>query len=207
MARDYIVFIVDDDEAVRESLQALLESAGYATDTYDSGFELLEALDGNLKGCVLVDGCMPKMSGLEVQERLNANGSNIPVIVITGSGDMAMAVQAMKSGATDFLEKPFEEEQLFESVKNALSVAEDGESQRAISADVQRNLERLTERERDVMAQLVAGRRMSEIADELGYSLRTVEIYRARVMGKMGAYRLPQLMRMAFIAGMHIPDN
>jgi len=207
MARDYIVVIVDDDEAVRESVQALLDSAGYATDTYASGFEFLEALDGSLQGCVLLDGWMPRMSGSEVQERLNANGSNLPVIVITGNGDMAMAVQAMKSGAIDFLEKPFEEEQLFESVKNALSVAEDGESQRAISADVQRNLERLTERERDVMAQLVAGRRMSEIADELGYSLRTVEIYRARVMGKMGAYRLPQLMRMAFIAGMHIPDN
>lgn len=207
MARDFTIFIVDDDEAVRESLQALLESAGYATETYASGIEFLETLDGSSKGCVLLDGWMPAMNGAEVQERLIANGSKLPVIVITGSGDMAMAVRAMTSGAIDFLEKPFEEEQLFGSVKNALSFAKDGEGQKATGADVQRNLERLTELERNVMAKLVGGKSLSEIADALDCGPQTVEIYRAQVMEKMGAHRLPQLMRMAFIAGIQIPDD
>ncbi len=207
MAQDDTVVIVDDDEGVRESLRVLLNSAGYATETYASGFEFLETLNGSLRGCVLLDGLMPKMSGSEVQKSLIANGSSLPVIVITGGGDMAMVVQAMKSGAIDCLEKPFEAKELFGSVNYALSVAEDGESQKSIRASMQRNLERLTEREREVMAQLVAGRSKVGIADELRYSVQTVEIYRARVMEKMGACRLPQLMRMAFIAGMQIPDK
>lgn len=206
MSQDHTVFIVDDDEAVRDSLQVLLESAGYRTEAYESGAAFLEACDDGKKGCVLLDVRMPKISGLEVQESLQADRPDLAVVIMTGHGDIPMAVRAMKSGAVDFVEKPFQEDSLFECVEIALSAAERAEREGAINAETMRKLERLTPRERDVLEKLVIGQPNKVIAYEFNCSPRTVEIHRARIMEKMEARSLPHLVRMALAAGID-PDR
>jgi two-component system response regulator FixJ len=206
MEQGYSVYIVDDDEAVCDSLQVLLDAVGYETETFSCGPDFLDACDAGFKGCVLLDVRMPKMSGLEVQERLQAIRPDLPVIIITGHGDIAMAVGAMKAGALDFVEKPFHEETLLESIDAALKQAAQSDRQHAMSADAQRSVERLTPRERDVLEQLVIGRPNKLIAFELGCSPRTVEIHRARIMEKTGARSLSHLVRLSLAAGID-PDS
>lgn len=201
MTQDHTVFIVDDDEAVRDSLEILLEASGYATESYASGPDILAACESAGNGCVLLDVRMPGMSGLEVQERLQTVRPDLPVIIITGHGDVAMAVRAMKAGAFDFVEKPFHEESLLESIQIALSIAERATRRHEIGELARRNLERLTPREHDVLEHLVTGQPNKVIAYELGCSPRTVEIHRARVMEKMEARNLPHLVRMAIAMG------
>ena len=206
MEQIYTVYIVDDDEAVRDSLQVLLDAVGYETQTFSCGPDFLDACDSGFKGCVLLDVRMPQMSGLEVQERLKSVCPDLPVIIITGHGDIAMAVGAMKAGALDFVEKPFHEETLLASIEAALKQAEQTDRQKVQSADAQRNIERLTPREHDVLEQLVIGRPNKVIAYELGCSPRTVEIHRARIMEKTGAKSLSHLVRLSLAAGID-PDS
>lgn len=207
MKQDMTVFIIDDDEAVRDSLDVLLEAAGYSTLTFASGPAFLEACPSDASGCVLLDVRMPVMNGLDVLDRLRDTRPNLPVIMITGHGDVAMAVGAMKSGAVDFVEKPFHEEALLASVENALSTAEKQERQNAGTNAAIKQIETLTPRERDVFERLVMGRANKVIAYELGCSPRTVEVHRARIMEKMAARSLAHLVRMALAAGVNVDSD
>lgn len=206
MAEAPVICVVDDDEAVRDSLQILLETVGYAVRAYDSGPAFLDVCRDIETGCVLLDVHMPKMSGLEVQQQFYALRPDQPVIIVTAHGDVTMAVQAMKAGAVDFIEKPFQEETLLDSVNNALSLAERSHHKNELAAAAQQNIARLTVREREVFQQLVIGRANKVIARELDCSPRTVEIHRARVMEKMEAGSIAHLVRMALAAGVEIAD-
>jgi two-component system, LuxR family, response regulator FixJ len=193
------VFIVDDDEAVRDSLAMLIESAGMKAETFDSGREFLAKTAFPRPACALLDVHMPEISGLQLQDELARRGIELPVIVMTGQADVPLAVRAMKAGAVDFLEKPFADEVLLDTVRRALATP----AHSAAKADpaVVRRIADLTPRERDVMLQLVTGNTNKVTAYNLGISPRTVEIHRARVMDKMGAKSLSELVRMAFAAG------
>lgn len=195
------VFVVDDDEAVRDSLAAVLEAEGFAVETYGSGPDFLDAVDVRRRGCLLVDVHMPGMTGLELHKTLADRGATLPVVVITGYGDVTTAVKAMKAGALDFIEKPVEPQQLVDTVRRILAVQRKAARADTAVADIAGRLERLTPRERDVLEHLVAGAQNKVIAHELGISPRTVEIHRARVMEKMEARHLSELVRMALAAG------
>ncbi len=195
------VHIIDDDEAVRQSLTFLLRTARIDVQSYASAAAFLDALPETPSGCVITDVRMPGMSGIELLRRLKELKSSIPVIVITGHGDVPLAVEAMKIGAADFLEKPFDDEVLLASVQSALS-QRDGETKRhAEREEIESKLATLSNRERDVLGGLVAGRANKQIAFDLGISPRTVEIYRANLMNKMQAGSLSDLVRMALIVG------
>jgi two-component system, LuxR family, response regulator FixJ len=194
------VFIVDDDDAVRDSLQTLLEVEGYRTEAFGSALAFLEIYDVGRRGCLLADVRMPDMSGLDLQEILSTRRSPLPVVIITGHGDVSMAVRAMKAGALDFIEKPFSDAAILDSVRRALSVADRASADRELAADAEARLQSLTPRERQVLDQLVLGRANKVIAFELHISPRTVEIHRARVMEKMQADSLSQLVRLALAA-------
>jgi two-component system response regulator FixJ len=201
LTTDLTVYIVDDDEAVRDSLQILLESVGLKAVTFSSGMPFLEAASSLAPGCVLLDVRMPDMDGLEVQERLNAKGVRLPVIVITGHGDVPVAVRAMKAGALDFVEKPFTEDAILGSIRVALARAGERKRGATNSDEIQARLALLSAREREVLDGLVAGLPNKTIAYDLGISPRTVEIHRARVMEKMQAKSLSELVRHAIAAG------
>jgi two-component system response regulator FixJ len=194
------VFVVDDDEAVRDSIRVLLETSGFRVEDFGSPADFLSSDAPGRPGCLLVDVRMPGMSGLEVQLHLAETGSALPVIVITGHGDVPLAVQAMKAGAVDFVQKPFDEEIILTAVRTALDRAE-RQRGRSCPPEVLNRLATLTPRERDVLEGLVAGRPNKVIAHHLSISPRTVEIHRARVMDKMRAESLPRLVRMALEAG------
>ncbi len=196
MAEAALVHVIDDDEAVRNSLELLLESAGFSVRTYASAMAFLAAA-ASVDGCVLTDVRMPEMDGLELQRRLTELGIRIPVIVMTGHGDVPIAVEALKAGATDFREKPFNDEQLLAAVREALTASRRAREEQAAVAAIAARQSTLTPREREVMARLVAGQPNKVIAYDLGSSPRTVEVHRARVMEKMGARSLPDLVRMA----------
>lgn len=195
-----VVFVVDDDEAVLDSLSILLESAGFNARGFGSAPAFLDAVSPDQSGCVLTDVRMPEMDGLELQERIAALRLNLPVIVMTGHGDIPLAVRAMKAGAVDFVQKPFEEEAILDCVRRALDQSEAARSRDAAVADVQQRLATLTPREREVLDELVAGHPNKVIAYHLSISPRTVEIHRARVMEKMQAKSLSELVRMAVAA-------
>ena len=197
MAERTVVFVIDDDEAVRDSLRTLLESQGFTVRDFASGRELLSALESETGSCVLTDVRMPGMDGLELQRRL---AGRLPVVVMSGHGDIPMAVQAMKDGAVDFVEKPYSEDAILRAVSRAASLAERRARAHAGKAEAEARLTRLTPRERDVLARLVAGKQNKAIAHELGISPRTVEIHRAHVMEKMEARSLSDLVRMALAA-------
>ena len=195
------VHVIDDDEAVRESLTFLLRSAQIDVQNYPSAVAFLEALPEARSSCIITDVRMPGMSGIDLLKRLKEAKISIPVIVITGHGDVPLAVEAMKFGATDFLEKPFDDEVLLASVRSALK-QQDGETKRQTErAEIESRLTVLSNRERDVLGGLVAGRANKQIAFDLGISPRTVEIYRANLMNKMQAGSLSDLVRMALIVG------
>jgi len=190
------VFVVDDDEGVRNSLRFLLKSVGLATRTLDSASEFLDAYKPSQPGCLVLDVRMPGMSGLELQQQLNLRGAVIPVIFITGHGDIPMAVEAMQQGAFDFLQKPFRDQDLIDRIQRALE--RDAKNRAALDQHVKirERLESLTPREREVLALMTRGKPNKIMAAELGVSQRTVEIHRARVMEKSGATSLAQLVRM-----------
>jgi two-component system response regulator FixJ len=200
------VFIVDDDAAVRDSLGALVDSAGLAIESFSSGTVFLETVARDRAGCVLLDVQMPDLSGLEIQARLGATHPGLRVIIVTGHGDVPLAVKAMKAGAFDFIEKPFDDAALLDCVRRALAAAgRDGhgrEEPAGAASSGPNGLAQLTPRERDVLQQLIIGNPNKVIAYELGISPRTVEVHRARVMEKMQARNLSHLVRMALAAGL-----
>ncbi len=191
------VFVVDDDNAMRSSLKWLIESVGLAVESFGSADEFLNSYYPGRAGCLLLDVRMPGMSGLELQEYLNTHDIRIPVIIITGHGDVHMAVRAMKSGAVDFIEKPFNDELLLDAIRNALLLDERRRGFRAERAALAARLAQLTPREHEVMEMVTDGKSNKEIANALGVSAKTVEAHRARVMEKMQAGSLAELVRMA----------
>jgi two-component system, LuxR family, response regulator FixJ len=201
MAADAIVHVIDDDEAVRQSIEFLLRTSGVTARTYDSASTFLDVLPTIESGCIITDVRMPGISGIDLLRRLGEMQITIPVIVITGHGDVPLAVEAMKSGAVDFLEKPFEDDLLLASVRSALNRSRQNAARDAERAEVESRLATLTNRERDVLEGLVAGKPNKIIAFDLAISPRTVEIYRANVMTKMGAASLSELVRMTLVVG------
>ncbi len=196
------IFIVDDDEAIRDLLQLLLESAGFQNiQVFGSSRRFLDAATPQPGDCLLLDIRMPDMDGLELQSELNRRGARLAVIIMTGHGDVPIAVRAMKAGAADFIEKPFSDLLLLDAVRRALAQSVELNRQGEESGETQRRLARLTAREREVLEGMVAGRPNKVIAYDLGISPRTVEIHRARVMDKMQARSLSALVRMAIGAG------
>ncbi len=199
---DALVHVIDDDGAVRDSLSFLLASAGLGVVTHESATAFLEALPrySTETGCVVTDVRMPGLSGIELLQRLRAIGVSLPVIVVTGHGDVPLAVEAMKTGAVDFFEKPFDDEALLAAVESALNLNERNVRRRLEQAEIEERLAALTTRERQVLDGLVVGQVNKTIAFDLGISPRTVEIYRANVMTKMQAASLSDLVRMALTA-------
>ncbi len=190
------VHVVDDDAAVRGSLRFLLESAGYAVVTHATAEAFLRVAARQRAGCLLTDLRMPGLGGLALQQRLHEIGLRIPVVVMTGHGDVATAVQAMKGGALDFLEKPFDDERLLAAVARALEAGRARAAETAAADDATRRLETLTPREREVLEGLVAGQGSKAIARTLGASPRTIEVHRLRVMEKLQVHSLPDLVRL-----------
>lgn len=202
MDNNQTIYVVDDDDGVRESLSALLGSLGLNTQTYSSGVEFLDTLEPAWQGCLILDVRMPGLSGPQVQEVLAERKHNLPVIIVTGHGDLPMAVKAMKAGAIDFIEKPFEEMLLLESINRALAISEQSHSAEMATTDLNTRIEHLTPREREVLVQVAMGHPNKVIAHELDISPRTVEIHRARVIEKMNARNLSQLVRFTIRAGL-----
>jgi two-component system response regulator FixJ len=200
MPSEVRVHVVDDDEAARESFAFLLESAGMPTRTYASAELFLAALPNVKSGCVVTDVRMPGMSGLDLLGHLIQARSALPVIIITGHGDVPLAVEAMKLGAVDFIEKPFNDELILASIRAALARAQDGEHRDRERADAAERIAKLSGRENDVLEGLVAGKPNKVIAFDLGISPRTVEVYRANVMTKMQASSLSELVRLTLLA-------
>ena len=196
-----IVHVIDDDEASRQSLAFLLQTAKIKSRTYASAAVFLDLLPDISSGCIITDVRMPGMSGIDLLRRLRELNVAVPVIVITGHGDVALAVEAMKIGAVDFLEKPFDDEVLLTSVRSALLRREGEKKRDTARAEIDARIAALSNRERDVLSGLVAGHANKQIAFDLGISPRTVEIYRANLMNKMQAGSLSELVRMALIAG------
>jgi two-component system, LuxR family, response regulator FixJ len=194
------IFVVDDDEGVRNSLRFLLKSLGLATRTLASAKEFLDTYKHSQPGCVVLDVRMPGMSGIELQQQLNLRGVTIPVIFITGHGDVPMAVEAMQQGAFDFLQKPFRDQDLIDRIQRALERDAKNRAALAQHTKIQERFESLTPREREVLALMTKGKQNKVMAAELGVSQRTVEIHRARVMEKSGADSLAQLVRMVLDA-------
>lgn len=193
------VHVVDDDPAMRDSLRMLLESSGFAVLTHDSAGAFLSSASFDL-GCVITDIRMPDIDGLELLRRLREQGTPLPVVVMTGQGDIAIAVQAMKAGAVDFLEKPFDDAALLEAIGRALEQGEKLRERAATTSDAMALLASLTPREREVFDLLVTGLPNKAIANNLGASPRTIEVHRARVMEKLRASSLPDLVRLLLAA-------
>ena len=191
-----IVHVIDDDEAVRDSISMLLDTVGVEHRLYASAVEFLDAYDDAFRGCLVLDIRMPTMTGLQLQEELNRRGVALPIIFITGHGDIPMAVEAMRRGALDFIRKPFGEDDLLERIKEALAHDAAGRNERAALADLRARYDSLSPREHEVFNRVADGQANKVVAIELGISERTVEIHRAQVMKKMGARTLAQLVRM-----------
>ncbi len=194
------VFVVDDDPGVLDSLAFLLRSVGLEAATYGSANEFLGAYDRDRPGCLVLDIRMPGMSGLELQEKLEARGSTLPIIFLTAHGDVPMAVKAMKAGAADFVQKPFRDQELLDKIERALKENERLRKERGEHDEILARIAKLTPREREVMDLVVAGKANKAIAHELGLSQRTVEIHRARVMEKMAAGSVAELVKMVMNA-------
>lgn len=200
MSGDGFVHVIDDDEAMRDSLLFLLDAAGLAGRAYDSASAFLAAIEGMERGCIVTDIRMPGMTGLDLVRRLRELQVPDAVIVITGHGDVPLAVEAMKAGVLDFIEKPFDDGQLLTAVRSALAQSSDLQAQEAERMRVEERIASLSQRERQVLDGLVDGKPNKIIAYDLGISARTVEIYRAHVMTKMQAGSLSELVKMALLA-------
>lgn len=198
---DTVVHIVDDEEAVRNSLAFLLSGAGFAVRVHESATQFLAVASGIRNGCLITDLRMPDMDGVELLRKLRDADAMLPAIVITGHGDVQMAVEAMKNGALDFIEKPFSDQVLLDSIGRAVERADERVRNEAVEELVRQRIASLSERERQVLSGVVAGRPNKTIAFELGISPRTVEVYRAGLMGKMQAHSLAELVRMVMDVG------
>ena len=194
------VFIVDDDAAIRFAMQALMDSVNLSHEIFASGDEFLEIMADQRPGCLVLDIRMPGLGGLELQEELIKRGNTLPIIFITGHGDVPMAVEAMQKGAVDFIQKPFRDQELLDRIRDALATDEERREAQQHHAEVAGRLDRLTNREREVFDLVVTGKPNKVIAYELGVSQRTVEIHRARVMEKMQARSLADLVKMHMTA-------
>lgn len=201
MVETRTIYLVDDEEAIRRSTGFLLKRAGFEVHSYASGTEFLGKVGTTSVGCVLMDIRMPGMDGLETLEAMRARGIGYPVIVLTGHGDVELAVRAMKIGAIDFLEKPFEKAVLLRAIEEAFRRIEDADRLRLDAAEAETRLAALTPRERDVLEGLVQGYPNKTIAYDLNISPRTVEVHRANLMTKLGVRSLSEALRLAFIAG------
>lgn len=199
---NYVVHIVDDEEPVRKSLAFLLTMTGFTVRVHESASSFLAAAKTIGKACLVTDLRMPDMSGVELLERLEDAGAAIPAVVITGHGDVPMAVAAMKAGAVDFIEKPFEDEVLVEAIKRAASRLEESTGPVEDVATLRTRLDSLSERERQVLSGVVEGLANKTLAYNLGISPRTVEVHRANIMAKMQARNLPELVRMSMAMGL-----
>ncbi|HXY89502.1 MAG TPA: response regulator FixJ [Xanthobacteraceae bacterium] len=206
MSTDRVVHVIDDDEAVRDSLRFLLKAAKIDAETYESAPAFLAALPGLKGGCILTDVRMPQLSGIELLRRLKSMSVDLPVIVMTGHGDVSVAVEAMKEGAVDFIEKPFDDEVLLKAVRSALDRYGKEAKKDAEKSRIREKVGTLSQREREVLEGLIAGHPNKVIASDLKISPRTVEIYRAHVMTKMEAASLSDLVRMSLVAGLFEKD-
>lgn len=204
-ATQQLVYVVDDDPAMLDSTVWLLESVGLAAVPFTSGREFLEHCDPSRNACVLLDVRMPGMGGLNVQEELRQREIDLPLIFVSGHADVPIVVRAFKAGAVDFIEKPYNEQLLLDSVQQALNRAGSRQRQGAGQARVMERLESLTPREKDVLLPLVRGYTNREIAEQLGVSIKTIDLYRSRVMKRMQAEHLPALVGMAIAAGLVDP--
>ncbi len=200
------IFIVDDDEAVRDSLRMLLRSAGMAAETFASGEEFLGAYTPDWHGCLILDVRMPGLSGMEVQKQLIERQANLAIVFVTGHGDIPMAVEALRQGAFDFVQKPFTDGELLDRIQRALEMEREQEQLRSVRQAVEERFASLTPREREVMASVIRGHANKVIGFDLNLSQRTVEIHRARVMEKMQARSLADLVRMGMLLGNVAPD-
>ena len=195
------VHVIDDDEAMRDSLRFLLETSDLKVETYESASSFLAAVEGGIAGCIVTDVRMPGISGMELVRALQTQGGAPPIIMITGHGDVPLAVEAMKAGVVDFLEKPFDDDALLAAIRRAMAVRSHAEGQETESGRLKAVLSQLSPRERDVLRGVVDGKPNKIIAHELGISPRTVEVYRANVMTKTGAAGLSELVRITILAG------
>ena len=198
----FLVHLVDDDEAIRRSAGFMLKTSGFRVQTYETGVELLKQVRSLEPGCILLDIRMPEMDGLEVQRALREAGCMLPVVIMTGHGDVSVAVQAMKAGAVDFIEKPFEKQSLLTSLEAARGRLEQASAGSSRADEARHRLNVLTPRERDVLIGLVKGLPNKTIAYDLGISPRTVEIHRANLMEKLEVRSLSEALRIAFAAGL-----
>lgn len=203
MSGDPSIFVIDDDQTLRGSLRWLLESLRHNVQTYASAREFLSAYDPVQPGCLVLDVRMPEISGLQLQEILTQRGIRIPVIMITGHGDVSMAVRAMKAGALDFIEKPFNDQELLDRVQQALAMDARQRREEAHRQIAIERLELLTPREREVLEKVVSGKHNKVIATELGISMKTVEAHRAKVMEKMAVNSAAELASMYFNGSLH----
>jgi RNA polymerase sigma factor (sigma-70 family) len=190
------VYIVDDDQSIRHAMEFLMRSVGIDYAIFHSGDDFLDKYSSDFAGCLLLDIRMPGLGGLELQEKLIEMGSTLPIIFITGHGDVPMAVEAMQKGAVDFIQKPFRDQELLERIGAAMQVDRERRSEQRLKADVLERISKLTKREKEVLDLVVTGKPNKVIAFELGVSQRTVEIHRARVMEKMQARSLADLVKM-----------
>jgi len=196
------VYVIDDDEAMRDSLNFLLDSADFSVTLFETAIRFLEALPGLEFGCVVSDVRMPGMDGIELLKRMKAGQSGFPIVIMTEHGDVPLAVEAMKLGAVDFLEKPFEDDRLIGMIEAAIRQAEPAARSEALTLDIAARIATLSPRERQVMDGLIAGLSNKLIAREYDISPRTIEVYRANVMTKMQANSLSELVRLAMRAGL-----
>ncbi|EZH84410.1 LuxR family transcriptional regulator [Ectopseudomonas composti] len=200
-----LVYVVDDDQGMLDSTLWLLESVGLKGVPFTSGRAFLEACDATANACVLLDVRMPGMGGLNVQEEMRARAIDLPIIFVSGHADVPIVVRAFKAGAVDFIEKPYNEQLLLDSVQQALERRAPAVRQDPRLADVQARLDQLTPRERDVLLPLVRGHTNREVAEQLDISVKTVDLYRSRVMKRMQAESLPELVGMVIAAGLVDP--
>ena len=202
MANDDLVYVVDDDAAMRESLEFLLDAAGFSVTTFDSASDFLQQLPRLTFGCIVSDIRMPGIDGMELLRDVKAGRAEMPIIIMTGHGDIPLAVEAIKLGALDFLEKPFEDERMIGAIRTALERGKAAAKDEVVASDVAARIASLSQRERQVMDGIVAGLSNKQMARDYDISPRTIEVYRANVMTKMQARNLSELVRTALRAGL-----